>query len=251
MKSPYKTLCLICCVCWSQWSLSETLLEIYEQALENDPQLKADKAAYEAGKEAYKIARSGLLPTISASASYSDSSSETENIGDSVFGSVTFPSSDSSRDSETTSYSASLRQPLFNMSSWYSFKQGKAQSGLAEANFKAAQQSFIIRVAEAYFNVLRAIDTLETAQAEETALASQLEQTRQRFEVGLTAITDVLDAQSSYDSALANVFEARGNLGIAYEALEVLTGTSHNTVAPITEDFHKEIFCAYSWMTLE
>jgi outer membrane protein len=85
--------------------------------------------------------------------------------------------------------------------------------------------------------VLRSIDTLEATIAEEKALAQQLEQTKQRYEVGLTAITEVHEAQAAYDSALAFKLEARGNLSISYEALEVLTGQSHEQVAPLAPEF--------------
>lgn len=239
MKFLSKTSCFIAFVFVSQLSFSETLLDIYEQALENDPQLRADKAAYEAGKEAYKIGRAGLLPLITAQVGYSDSDGDTESSGAQVFNGIVIPSSggQSSTDSQTTSYSASLRQPLFDMSAWYSFKQGAARSEQAKAEFETAQRAMIIRVADVYLGVLRAIDNLETARSQEAALASQLEQTRQRFEVGLTAITDVHDAQSRYDSALATLFEAEGNLGITFQQFEVLTGHSPESLAPIADNF--------------
>src|SRR5690606_42134420 len=102
------------------------------------------------------------------------------------------------------------------------------------------QQRPIVRVAQAYFNVLRSIGTLEASIAEEKAPSHLLEQTRQRYEVGLTAIAEVHEAQAAYDSATATKLEARGNLGIAYEALEVLTGQAHDHVAPLTEKFPVE-----------
>lgn len=197
---------------------SETLEEIYELALENDAQLRADRAAYRAGKESYNQGRAGLLPNISASGRYSDTDEDLDNT-------------------DSTIWSATLTQPLFNMASWYSFKQGKVGSESAEVLFAADQQTFLLRVAEGYFNVLRAIDNLETALAEEKALNSQLEQTKQRFEVGLTAITDVHDSQAAYDSATATTLQSRGQLGIAFEALEVLTGQPATSVAPIAENF--------------
>ena len=89
------------------------------------------------------------------------------------------------------------------MSSWYSYKQGGKLSEQAEAQYGADQQSLIVRVAEAYFNVLRSVETLEATIAEEKALAKQLEQTKQRFDVGLTAITEVHEAQAAFDSARA------------------------------------------------
>lgn len=239
MKLFQKTFCLFVFATLSQLSFSETLLEIYEQALDNDPQLRAAKAAYEANKEAYKIGRSALLPNITASAGYSDASRDFENTGAQIVGGVLIPSPDSQNSSDvtTTNYGATLRQPLFDMNKWYSYKQGAMQTEQAEAQFTSDQRAMMIRVADVYLNVLRAIDNLETARAQEAALASQLEQQRQRFEVGLTAITDVNDAQSRYDDAVATLLQVEGNVGIQFQAFEVLIGRSPDSLAPIVDNF--------------
>ena len=208
----------------------ESLLDIYQLALENDAQLKADEAAYQAGLEMRAIGRANLLPQVLGSAEYTTGETDRTDYTDQSGG--TFTSDNSSR-----GWAISLNQPLFNMASWYNYRSGVTLSERAEAEFAAAQQELILRVAEAYFNVLRATDNLGTAQAEEKALEQQLEQTRQRYEVGLTAITEVHEAQSVYDTARATVLQARGSLGNAYEALEVLTNQSHDHIAPLAEDF--------------
>jgi outer membrane protein len=208
---------------------ANSLLDVYELALQNDAQLKADKAKYEAGVENKTIGRSGLLPQINANAQ----AGKTD--GDSNFKRATPPNASS--DYDTTSWEISLNQPLFDMAAWYSYKQGVKLSEQAEAQFGADQQSLIVRTAEAYFNVLRAIETLEATIAEEKALEKQLEQTKQRFEVGLTAITDVHEAQAAYDTSRATTLEARGNVSISYEALEVLTGKPEDKVAPLSSTF--------------
>lgn len=212
---------------------ADTLQDIYLRALENDHQLKADAAAYRAGLESRIIGRSALLPQINATASYSDAEQTT--IGRAA-GTSGIPDV-YDVDSENEVYSVTLTQPLFNMAAWFGYKQGITLSEQAEAQFSADQQDLIIRVSEAYFNVLRAIDNMKTAQAEEKALSHQLEQTKQRFDVGLTAITDVHEAQAAYDTATATVLQAQGNLGIAFEALEVLTGSPEDTVAPLVDNF--------------
>lgn len=207
---------------------ANSLLDVYELALQNDAQLKADQAKYEAGLENKTIARAGLLPQINASAQIAQSDSETTN---------NLTNSRLKDDMDSSGWDISLNQPLFNMSSWYTYKQGSTLSELAEAQFGADQQSLIVRVAEAYFNVLRAVETLEATIAEEKALAKQLEQTKQRFDVGLTAITEVHEAQAAFDSARASTLVARGNLSINYEALEVLTGKPEDKVAPLSAKF--------------
>lgn len=212
---------------------ADTLHETYLLALENDHQLKADEARYRAGLEAKVIGRSALLPQVNATAQYSET--EYDSTG---FSTTPTPGNRTSNiDNDTESYSVTLTQPLFNMAAWFGYKQGQSLSDVATAQFSADQQSLIIRVSEAYFNVLSGLDNVETAMAEENALSHQLEQTRQRFEVGLTAITDVHEAQAAYDTAVATTLEARGNLGIAFEQLEVLTGQPSDTVAPLVETF--------------
>jgi outer membrane protein len=207
---------------------ANSLLDIYELAVQNDSQLKADKAKYEAGLANKTIGRAGLLPQINAKAQYSNSDGDTVN---------NLTNATLSDDIDTKGWELSLSQPLFNMTAWYNYKQGVKLSEQAEAQFGADQQSLIVRTAEAYFNVLRTIETLEATIAEEKALAKQLEQTKQRFEVGLTAITEVHEAQAAFDSARASTLEARGNLGINYEALEVLTGKPEDQIAPLSPKF--------------
>jgi len=207
---------------------ANSLMDVYQLALKNDAQMKADQANYAAGQEYSTIARAGLLPQINATASYRKTDMDvTDNLSNTT-GSI---------DTTATGWGVSLNQPLFNMSSWYVYKQGVNLSQQAEAQYGADQQNLIVRVASAYFNVLRAAETLEATKAEEQALAQQLEQAKQRFQVGLTAITDVHEAQAAYDSATAATLEARGLLGIAYEALEVLTGNPEDSIAPLSDKF--------------
>ena len=208
---------------------ANSLQEIYELALKNDAQLKADKAGYEANKELGNIARAGLLPQINATyTAYDKNDTDTTNNFTGVL---------RNGNSKTTGWNVSLSQPLFDLSAWYIYKQGQKLSDQAEAQFGADQQSLIVRVATAYFNVLRSVDELESTIAEQNAFAHQLDQVKQRFDVGLTAITDVHEAQAAYDSAYAGTLEARGSLSINYEALEVLTGKAEDQIAPLSDKF--------------
>jgi len=208
-----------------------TLMGIYKLALQNDNQLKADRAAYTAGLEAITIGRSGILPQIGVDADWNKNDiNKISNLsGNDLF------QQDSNQ--EQSSWGVNLSQPLFDMKAWYIYQQGSALTDLAEAQFAADQQSTIVRVATAYFNVLRKTDDLETAQAEEKALSHQWQQTKQRFEVGLTAVTDVHEARAAYDGATAQSLEDRGLLGIAFEQLEVITGTAHDRISPLQNNF--------------
>lgn len=231
MKAFYSSVSAVCLLLASGLSHSDTLLEIYEEALDNDPELAAARAALEAGLESEKIGLSNLLPQISGNASYGETDSDSKGE---LLGIIPV---DRESEGDDTTFSVTLQQPVFDLGAWYTYKQGVVDTDAAVVQFKADQQEFIIRVATAYFDVLRAIDALQTALAEQAALESQLEQTRQRYEVGLTAITDVHEVQAQYDAAVAAVIAARGNLAIFYEALEVLTGEPTEAVAPIEPDF--------------
>jgi outer membrane protein len=210
----------IACLAIAGQAQSDTLLDIYELALQNDPTLKAAEASYKALRENKNLGRSALLPQINAQGEYTKSDSD--NSRPQFTGS--FVQLTTNNETTTKNYGITLNQNLFDLSAWFSFKQGKELSKQAEAQFAFDQQDLIIRVAEAYFNVLRAKDNLATNIAEEKAIERQLEQTQQRFDVGLIAITDVHEARAAHDLARVTRLEAEGNLGIAREALTVLTG---------------------------
>jgi outer membrane protein len=209
-------------------SLADTLNDVYESALQNDPVLRAARASYNADRETSNIARGALLPQLSISGEYTQTEINDKTLLTAASGRI---------DTDETAYGLSLNQAIFDMPSWYSFKSSKALSESARAQFAADQQSLIIRVSEAYFNVLRAYDNLQTRDAEERAIQRQLEQTRERFEVGLLPVTDVHEAQAVFDDAAVNSLEARGALNIAFEGLEVLTGENHKVLAGLTENF--------------
>ena len=198
---------------------AETLLEVYQQALQNDHQYRAAEAAYKSGKLDKAISRSGLLPQISAQATWRDTlRSEPWETAE-------------------TRVSATLTQRIFNLAAWYNFKIGSISAKTAAANFQSAKQELIIRTAQTYFDALEAIDNFETAKAEENALKHQLEQTQKRFEVGLTAITEVHESQAVYDSSVADRLLSEGQMHISFEALEVITGRPYDQLSPLKEQF--------------
>ncbi len=217
---------------------AETLAEIYQLALNNDPQLRAAHAAFKAGKQAIPLARAGLLPTLTGSIEFSDGDGDSSSFRTLNFPGATFNAGASGKnDDETELYSLSLTQPLFDLPAWFTFKQGFDLDKRASANLAAEQQSLIVRVTLAYTEVLRASENLITAKAEQRAIGRQLEQTKERFDVGLLPITDVHEAQAAYDSARVNTLESEGELDIAFEALEVMTGQPHSVLAGLAPEF--------------
>jgi len=217
---------------WGSAASADTLLEIYELALKNDPVLKAAEASFRAGKEAEVQGRSALLPQVGAQATYGESDLSTQSKYN--FFSNPF---DQDLDGQDENYFLNVDQKIFDLSAWFTFKQGKELTREAAARFAADQEDLIIRTAEAYVNVLRAMDNLKSSRAEEAAFQRQLEQTQQRFEVGLIAITDVHEARAAYDLAVVNRLTDEGNLGVSYEALSVLTGQEHSNLWLLNEKF--------------
>ncbi len=212
----------------------DSITEVYEAALANDHGLAEARATYRAGLEEELLGRAELLPRIDASANYEDDF--TESRGSFPAGGFLFDNS-TDTSSDTLGFAFNLRQPLFNLPAWFRFQQGQALTDEAEAVFAAAQQDLIVRVSDAYLNVLRANANLRSARAQETAVKAQLEQAEQRFEVGMVAITDVNEARAAYDLAVAERLATEGEVGISLEQLSVLTGQQHAAVWQLREDF--------------
>ncbi len=193
---------------------AENLAEIYNQAKENDPQLLSVAAQRDAAFEAVTSSRSALLPQINLTAGYNINRSNRD-----------------SRDSDTLSAGVGFSQELYQRSSWVSLDTAEKKARQADSQYAATQQGLILRVAKAYFEVLRAQDNLEFVRAEKAAVGRQLEQTKQRFEVGLSAITDVHDAQAQFDGVLADEVLAKNSLTNSYEALREITGQEYSKLA--------------------
>ncbi|MEP4145749.1 MAG: TolC family outer membrane protein [Halioglobus sp.] len=216
---------------------ADSLLDIYELALENDAQLKSEEATYLANRERENLGLSALLPQIGAD--YSRSGSDTDTDSESLDFTDELATIDTTTTNDTISegFSVSLNQALFDLPAWFSFQSGKELTKQAEATFAGNQQNLVVRVVEAYLAVLRAQDNLEASKAQERAFERQLEQTQQRFEVGLIAITDVYEAQAAYDLSQVNRIVDENNVAVALEQLSVLTGQKHSNLNILKEDF--------------
>lgn len=198
-------------------AVAEDLSDIYSLAKENDPQYKAAKATLESAYQSVKISRGNFLPDVGLTASYTER--DTDNVAD--------------PDGGTTFYSVNLSQPLWRSDYGATHSQNKNFVLQSEADYAAAEQSLIIRVATQYFAVLGAQDNYQFSQAELRANSRQLEQTKQRFEVGLVAITDVHEAQARYDLSVAQNIEAENTLNNETESLRAITGKYHSDFATL------------------
>ena len=214
--------------------------DAYRDALENDPVLGAAEAGYEARKELIPQARANLLPkmSFSASTSWNERSFPVPprldfNPDSPTFGTIA-PVADQNYNERQ--WSARLEQPIVNLSRWFDWRSAKSSVEGAEFNLANARQALVVRVVEAYLNVLRAQDRLDATLAREAAVNRQLEQVQQRFDVGLVAITDVLEAQAGSDNAVVDRIQADGDRYIFFETLQALIGESFDSVDRISEN---------------
>jgi len=191
---------------------------IYQEALQNDPQYRAAKDALDAAREAKPQAWAAWLPQLNFTAQ------RVRNETDTTSSSNTALLPLGSRTNNSDRYILSLNQAIYHHDFVIALRQADDSIARAVATFNSAQQSLMLRSAEAYFNVLAARDALSFAEAEKKAVGEQLHQTKQRFHVGLTAITDVHEAQARYDQTVAQEISAQNAQAISYEALRELTG---------------------------
>jgi outer membrane protein len=203
------------------FSLSTTLLQaqdlidIYKLAIVQDAELRIAEFEYLATRESLPIATSLRKPQIDFGASLIRNEAEGTIRRDNTRNDI--------------GYSINLTQTIYNAENRATIDAAGAFVTQARAEFEVAQQDLILRVAEAYFRILASQDVLEFARAEETAIARQLEQAQKRFEVGLIAITDVLEAQARYDSAVAQIILGENQLDNSFQALEVIIGETPST----------------------
>ena len=218
------------------------LAEVYQRALLNDPLIREAEATRLAARESKPQALAALLPQLSAGAGYDRDNSDGQRSFFDVNDCTTPPvpvgcepinilSSNSSSETDTKSWNVTLRQSVFSWDNWVTLGRADRVVAQAEVDYRAAQQDLILRTAERYFNVLAAKDTLTAAQGTHEALARQLQQAEKRFEVGLIAVTDVQESKAAYDSATADLIQAKRNLATQGELLRELTGTTFDELA--------------------
>jgi outer membrane protein len=215
------------------------LMQAYELARDGDPVLSQIDSQRLATGENVDQTRALLLPQIDGSAGFSISENETtafalnpdENDG-AEFGLAT-----TDTDSRAREYGVSIQQSIYNHANYTQLRATRTRAEAANSEYDAAFQALATRVAQTYFTALTAIDTLAFTRAEERAVKRQLDQAEQRFEVGLTAITDVHEARAQYDGARANAITAQNALDDAREALAEITGEYLTNLQGLAEDF--------------
>lgn len=220
MKSHIKLIFILINFLIIQMVYAENLIDIYNLAKDNDQILQAAYQEHCAQLEALPQARAVLLPEVAA---ISDSSK------------YDYESSNAVSKYNTWGYGLKITQPIFRMDYWNKLSQAKEQTKMAFANLADVEQDLLLRVAKQYFDILKAKDDVHFAKIEQESNAKHLEQTKQRYKVGLTAITDVHEAQARYDSSFAKVIATENTLENVHEQLRVITGTNIAKLASLKE----------------
>jgi len=223
------TLALFICAIFAPAAEAANLMEIYHQAQDKDATIASALAAYKAGQEKLPQGRAQLLPTLNLSAGTTWNEMDIQYRGVSSF-------PDGPRNYNASGATLSLTQPLYRRQNWALYEQGKLQSAQAEMQYIAAQQDLILRVAQAYFDVLLAQDAATLAKAQKQAILEQLGQAKMNFEVGTATITDTHEAQARYDLANASEIAALNDLEIKQRSLEKIIGKLPEPLAALSTD---------------
>ncbi len=202
-------------------SQAADLMGIYRDALASDPVYQAARAQYQANVEKLPQARAGYLPFVSGSANAYRNYNERDGSDD--------------LDYSTRGYSVSLSQPIFRLGNWIAISQAEKAMLQAEATLATSGQDLIVRVAQAYFDVLLAQDNVALSDAQKRAISEQLAQAKRNFEVGTATIVDTLEAQARYDQAVAKEVLDANDLEVKKRALQQLIGKVPEGLKPLGE----------------
>ena len=192
------------------------LIQVYQQAMANDPVYASARYALTAGEEKSIQGRAGLLPSVNAGGTYT-------RLGDSM-------------NNSTHTYGLNLTQPLFRVANWEAYQQSKLQVAGSEVQFEQAKQDLILRVGQAYFDVLATQDVLTFVRANKVAIAEQLASAKRNFEVGTATITDTNEAQARYDLANAQEIAAQNDLELAQNRLQQIVGQTPAALSVLRKD---------------
>lgn len=218
-------LLLLCSLLISPSLYAETLLELYEQALQNDPQLKIVESDVLANRQLKPQAQAALAPQLSIGGSV------TENISMSDW------MTGDNTESTNANYNLSLSYALYRKNLNIAVAQTDSVVAQSEAAYESEKQALMVTLASAFFDILAAQDNVNFARSTKEAFYRQLDQAQKRFEVGLIAITDVQESQAGYDLAVADEIQALNQVDNAVEALREITGSYHD----LSQTLHEEM----------
>ena len=210
------------------------LLDTCHAAQSNHAVFAAARAAQQAGQEKSSQGLSLLLPSINLNANTTFNNQDVQYQGPPLSG------LNGSYSYNSNSYGVTVVQPLLRQQNWMAYGESELQTVQADEQFRIAQQDLIMRVAQAYFDVLIAQDTVELVDAQKSAISEQLEQAKRNFEVGSATVTDKLEAQARYDLTGAQEIAAQNNLDNARNALQQLINTAPGELSHLGSGFKLE-----------
>lgn len=217
------------CLVFTSTAKADNLLDVYEQALKNDPTYLAGVHKYGADKEGYIQARSALLPTISFDASRTENKQDIKSSDNQVFGS-------GSTQYPTTEYTLSINQSVYSYSNWARLRQSESRGESYKAELGAVEQGLLLRTAEAYFAALAVYEEHSYIQAEEKSVQQHFELVETKRKDGLARQTDFLDAQARYLQTKARGLEIRSRLKDSLEMIGEMTGSTPASLALLEGD---------------
>ncbi|WP_313054764.1 TolC family outer membrane protein [Pseudomonas lopnurensis] len=219
-----RLLCGWALACMAGQAQASDLMDIYRQAVLHDAQYAAAQAQRHVGDERQIQGRAGLLPQVTFDTQTSWSETEYDVSGGTL-----------EQRRQNRSYGIQLVQPLFRWQRWLQYEQGNQQRALAETRLASAEQALMLRVVESYFEVLNASDVLDAVEQLQAANAEQLASARKHFELGNASITDVHEAQASFDRTMAQLIKARSDLALARHALARIIGGQPERIKGLLE----------------
>ncbi|HSV61301.1 MAG TPA: TolC family outer membrane protein [Variovorax sp.] len=202
---------------------AQSLVELYDAARAYDATYQGARSAYDASIARAAQAKAGLLPSVglSANAAYTRQDLRLESVGS------------TSRDIPQESAGINATQPLYRPANWAAYEQSKRQVDIAQAQLTTAEQDLVVRVSQAFFDVLASQDSLALVRAQKAATEEQLAFAKRNFEVGTTTITDTREAQARYDLVVAQEIAAQNDLQVKKIALDQLVGRTNAMPTPL------------------
>jgi len=223
MRTALYAICAVVGLGFAASAPAEDLIQIYDLAVRSDPTLREAEQSLYATRETRSQARALLLPSFDLTAGTRYQRDRT--FGSGIFGSSAAGGNHRRNDSyDSRSLTASITQSIYNRANWIRLGQADNTIAQAEAEYSVSQIDLMVRTTRAYFDVLRAADAVRVVEALQRANERQLEQSQQRFEVGLIAVTDVNESQAAYDRSRADVITAKNDLNHRWEALRRIIG---------------------------
>ncbi len=225
MKRPYVSLAACALgLAFSGAVAAGDFLATFQLARQNDPTFASARAQLEAGLEKLPQGRALLLPVIAGAANTQWNEAENKTNGNSA-------------GFNSNGWSVTLTQPIFRWQNYVQYKQSEFQVQQAEAAYHQSIQDLIVRVAQAYFDVLAAQDSLDFAKSNTVAITEQLAQAKRNFEVGTATITDTNEAQARYDLAISQEIASVNALEVAQGALQQIIGSVPENLTPLKPEF--------------